>query len=177
MGNKKDQHCWRITKFSYTIEVRFLFSSVYYVVVLTVELVERNLFIIIVYSPNIITFLSQSYLFINLFNFVNLRSHRKQIPKSLTSSSIGDDLTKISLPSVLLFPYSALELGCSKGLSHIYLLFKYRNKFKSFSNSERANQETDPVARLIGVIRWYLTYTQQEKVLNSTTPLLTLLAR
>jgi len=69
----------------------------------------------------------------------------------ITQLSIGDDLTKISLPSVLLNPYSALELGCSKGLGHVYFLLK-------------ANQETDPIQRLLGIVRWYLTYTQQEKI-------------
>lgn len=42
----------------------------------------------------------------------------------ISQLSIGDDLTKISLPSALLFPYSALELGGSRGLSYIDILIK-----------------------------------------------------
>jgi len=65
--------------------------------------------------------------------------------------SIGDDLTKISIPSVLLYPYSGLELGASKFLSWIHLLLQ-------------ANKEDDPVKRLICVCRWFIAYTQKEKL-------------
>jgi len=68
----------------------------------------------------------------------------------ITQLSIGDDLTKISLPSALLFPYSGLELSAVRGISSIHYLL-------------RANRETDPIARMLGVVRWWLTYTQQEK--------------
>lgn len=36
----------------------------------------------------------------------------------------GQDLTKVSLPSVFLYPYSVLELGGLRFLSFIHLLLK-----------------------------------------------------
>jgi hypothetical protein len=65
--------------------------------------------------------------------------------------SIGEDLTKISIPSVLLFPYSALELGASRTLGFIDILL-------------RANRVEDPLQRFLEVCKWFLAFTQKEKL-------------
>jgi len=69
----------------------------------------------------------------------------------ITQLRVGDDLTKISLPSALLFPFSGLEIAAARVLNHIDILM-------------RANHEDDPMKRMLQVCRWYLTFTQQEKI-------------
>jgi len=69
----------------------------------------------------------------------------------ISQLTIGDDLTKISLPSVLLYPYSALEYGGFRALNHAHLLLK-------------ANREEDELQRFLGVVRWYLSHTKSERV-------------
>jgi len=68
----------------------------------------------------------------------------------ISQLSIGDEITKVSLPAVLLAPYSATELAAFRTLGYVHLLL-------------RANRETDPFRRFLCVLRWYLSYTQKEK--------------
>jgi len=73
------------------------------------------------------------------------------VAKSFISQlSVGQDLTRVSLPCVFLYPYSVLELGGSRLLSHIEYLYLL-------------NREKDPINRMIAVVRWYLTFTQRER--------------
>jgi len=64
--------------------------------------------------------------------------------------SIGEDLTKISIPSVLLCPYSALELAGLRALIFVDMLV-------------RASREEDPLKRFLGVLKFVIAYTQKEK--------------
>lgn len=64
--------------------------------------------------------------------------------------SIGQDLTKVSLPSLFLYPYSGLELAGVRGLLHVNYLLK-------------ANEEFDEVKRFLHIIRYFLTIHQKEK--------------
>jgi len=68
----------------------------------------------------------------------------------LSQLSVGQDLTKISLPAAFQYPYSALELGAHRCLNYCHLLFK-------------ANEEEDPLQRLLYALRWFLSCTQKEK--------------
>jgi len=73
------------------------------------------------------------------------------VAKSFISQlSIGQDLTKISLPAAFQYPYSALELGAVRCLSYCHLL-------------QKANKEEDPLQRLFCAVRWFLSCTQKEK--------------
>jgi hypothetical protein len=65
-------------------------------------------------------------------------------------SIIGADLTKVSLPSVFLSPFSSLELAGYRTLQHVDLLLK-------------ANEEFDPIKRFLHVLRYFLSITQKEK--------------
>lgn len=68
----------------------------------------------------------------------------------ISQLSIGQDLTKISLPAVFQYPYSALELGGHRFGSYCHLLYQ-------------ANKEDDPVDRLLCVAKWFLSATQKER--------------
>lgn len=68
----------------------------------------------------------------------------------ISQLSIGQDLTRVSLPSVFLYPYSALELAGARFLTYCNLLFE-------------VNREEDPLRRFLKVIRWLLACTQKEK--------------
>jgi len=71
--------------------------------------------------------------------------------KSLISQlSVGQDMTKISLPAVFLYPYSALELGCSRVVSHCDLLMG-------------AETKSETMDRFLSVLRWHLSFTKKEK--------------
>jgi len=73
------------------------------------------------------------------------------VAKSFISQlSIGQDLTKISLPAAFQYPYSALELGAHRSLSFSHLL-------------HQANKEEDPLKRILCTVRWFLSATQKEK--------------
>jgi len=73
------------------------------------------------------------------------------VAKSFISQlSIGQDLTKISLPAAFQYPYSALELGGHRNLSFVHLLYQ-------------ANKEEDPLQRLFCAVKWFLSNTQKEK--------------
>jgi len=73
------------------------------------------------------------------------------VAKSFISQlSVGQDLTKISLPAVFQYPYSALELGGHRSTSFCHLLYQ-------------ANKEEDPFNRMLCAVRWFLSSTQKEK--------------
>jgi len=73
------------------------------------------------------------------------------VAKSVISQlSIGQELTKVTLPSLFLYPYSELELGGYRSLQHIGLLLK-------------ANEEFDPLKRFLHVLRYFFSITQREK--------------
>lgn len=73
------------------------------------------------------------------------------VAKSFISQlSVGQDLTKISLPAVFQYPYSALELGGHRSTSYCHLLYQ-------------ANNEEDPLKRMLCAVRWFLSSTQKEK--------------
>jgi hypothetical protein len=73
------------------------------------------------------------------------------VAKSFISQlSVGQDLTKISLPAVFQYPYSALELGGHRSTSFCHLLYQ-------------ANNEEDPLKRMLCAVRWFLSSTQKEK--------------
>jgi len=63
--------------------------------------------------------------------------------------SIGQDLTKVSLPSVFIYPYSALEIGGSRSLQYFSLL-------------QQAVEQSDPVKRMLGVTCYYISQTKRE---------------
>jgi len=65
--------------------------------------------------------------------------------------TIGDDLTKISIPSALLCPYSALELAAVRALRYFDLMLK-------------ANKIEDPLQRFLAIVKWYLAYNPKEKL-------------
>eukprot|EP01119_Soliformovum_irregulare_P023366 TRINITY_DN814_c0_g1_i1.p1 TRINITY_DN814_c0_g1~~TRINITY_DN814_c0_g1_i1.p1 ORF type:complete len:394 (+),score=100.97 TRINITY_DN814_c0_g1_i1:121-1302(+) len=71
--------------------------------------------------------------------------------KSLISQlSVGQDLTRVSLPAIFLHPFSALEVGGARVLNHCDLLVGVENK-------------SEPVDRFLGVLRWHLSLTKKEK--------------
>jgi len=71
--------------------------------------------------------------------------------KSFVSQlSVGQDLTKVSMPAIFLNPYSILELGGSKTLAFSSLLLE-------------ANHKKDPLERMTAVLRWYLSWTRKER--------------
>jgi hypothetical protein len=61
----------------------------------------------------------------------------------------GQDLTRVSLPAVLLHPYSMLEVIGYRELTYFELLLDL-------------NKEPDPMQRMILVLRWILSTIQQE---------------
>jgi len=69
----------------------------------------------------------------------------------ISQLSIGQELSKVSMPAVILSPYSAIELAGYRGLSFIHILLE-------------ANIERDPFRRFLFVLKWYLSYTQKEKM-------------
>lgn len=73
------------------------------------------------------------------------------VAKSFISQlSVGQDLTKVSLPSVFLYPFSMLELGSARFLPYFDLLIE-------------ASKQTDPFERFLGVVKYFLTLTQKER--------------
>jgi len=77
---------------------------------------------------------------INLFSV--LRSFVSQL-------SPGQELTKVSLPSELCHPFSMLELVAFRELQLFHILFEI-------------NQETDPLARFLAVVKWNLGLVREE---------------
>lgn len=74
------------------------------------------------------------------------------IAKSFVSQlSIGQDLSKMSMPAAFLYPYSALELGAVRAVTYIDLLLQ-------------ASRESDPTERLLQIVRYFLTRTPKEKL-------------
>jgi hypothetical protein len=72
------------------------------------------------------------------------------VVKSFVSQlKIGQDLTKVSLPAVLLYPFSMLET------------FGYRET-GSFDQLFELNKEDRPLERLLTVVKWHLGVIQQE---------------
>eukprot|EP01103_Thecamoeba_quadrilineata_P007459 TRINITY_DN17335_c0_g1_i1.p1 TRINITY_DN17335_c0_g1~~TRINITY_DN17335_c0_g1_i1.p1 ORF type:complete len:424 (+),score=76.37 TRINITY_DN17335_c0_g1_i1:89-1360(+) len=70
--------------------------------------------------------------------------------KSLLSQlRVGQDMTKVSLPSVLLRPYSMIEEFGSRTLGHIPILYK-------------STTQTDALERMITVVSWVLSTTRDE---------------
>eukprot|EP01100_Stratorugosa_tubuloviscum_P014605 TRINITY_DN791_c2_g1_i1.p1 TRINITY_DN791_c2_g1~~TRINITY_DN791_c2_g1_i1.p1 ORF type:complete len:404 (-),score=195.43 TRINITY_DN791_c2_g1_i1:88-1299(-) len=63
---------------------------------------------------------------------------------------IGQDITRVALPSIFLAPYSLLEVAAYRMLSHIDILYE-------------ASEKQDRFSRLIGVVRWFLSFVEQEK--------------
>lgn len=68
----------------------------------------------------------------------------------LSQLSIGQDLTKVSLPAAFQYPYSALELGAFRSLAHCTTLYS-------------ADNDTDPLQRFLNCLRWLLSATQREQ--------------
>jgi len=73
------------------------------------------------------------------------------VAKSVISQlSIGQELSRVTLPSLFLCPFSFLELAGYRSLQHIGLLLK-------------ANEEFDPVKRMLHIVRYFFSITQREK--------------
>jgi len=71
--------------------------------------------------------------------------------KSLISQlSVGQDLTRVSLPAIFLHPFSALEVGGARVLNHCDLLVGVENK-------------SEPMDRFLTILRWHLSVTKKEK--------------
>ncbi|KAF2078558.1 hypothetical protein CYY_000181 [Polysphondylium violaceum] len=67
------------------------------------------------------------------------------VVKSFISQlSIGQELTKVSMPSIFLMPYSILELAASRYLKYIHLLIS-------------AQHEADPVRRMSIIIQYFFS--------------------
>ncbi|EGC29631.1 hypothetical protein DICPUDRAFT_42591, partial [Dictyostelium purpureum] len=67
------------------------------------------------------------------------------VVKSFISNlSIGQELTKVSMPSIFLMPYSILELAASRHLKYIHLLIS-------------AQHEEDPLKRMAIVIQYFFS--------------------
>eukprot|EP01088_Endostelium_zonatum_P012332 TRINITY_DN26522_c0_g1_i1.p1 TRINITY_DN26522_c0_g1~~TRINITY_DN26522_c0_g1_i1.p1 ORF type:complete len:418 (+),score=93.80 TRINITY_DN26522_c0_g1_i1:100-1353(+) len=62
---------------------------------------------------------------------------------------VGQDMTRVSLPCVFLRPYSLLEEVASRNFSHFPILFD-------------APKTTDPLLRMLLVIKWLITTAKQE---------------
>ncbi len=45
----------------------------------------------------------------------------------ISQLTVGEEITKVSLPAVLLSPYSAIELAAYRGLSFIHVLLQYES--------------------------------------------------
>jgi len=74
------------------------------------------------------------------------------VAKSFISQlSVGQDLTKVSLPAVFLYPYSALEMISARYLQRFHLLLSCR-------------VQSDPVERMLCVVKWFVTAMQKEKL-------------
>lgn len=69
----------------------------------------------------------------------------------ITQLSIGQDMTRVSLPSVFLYPYSILELGGDRALSFAHTLME-------------ANRETDSLKRMICIVKWFFSFTQKDRM-------------
>eukprot|EP01116_Phalansterium_solitarium_P014639 TRINITY_DN323_c0_g1_i1.p1 TRINITY_DN323_c0_g1~~TRINITY_DN323_c0_g1_i1.p1 ORF type:complete len:439 (-),score=194.21 TRINITY_DN323_c0_g1_i1:968-2284(-) len=69
----------------------------------------------------------------------------------ISSLSIGQDMTRVSLPAIFFLPYSNLEMVASRTLGY-------------FDFALRANRETDPEARLLHIVRWMLALTKKENI-------------
>ena len=67
----------------------------------------------------------------------------------LTFGRPGQDLTRVSLPAVLLYPYSLLEVIGYRELTFFEVLLQL-------------NKEEDPLQRTLIVIKWLLCTIQQE---------------
>ncbi|KAN0014392.1 hypothetical protein ACTFIV_003340 [Dictyostelium citrinum] len=67
------------------------------------------------------------------------------VVKSFISQlSIGQELTKVSMPSIFLMPYSILELAASRHLKYIHLLIS-------------AQHEEDPLKRMAIIIQYFFS--------------------
>jgi len=62
---------------------------------------------------------------------------------------VGQDMTRVSLPCVFLRPYSLLEEVASRNFSHFPVLFE-------------VTKQSDPLIRILLVIRWLITTAKQE---------------
>jgi len=61
----------------------------------------------------------------------------------------GQDLTRVSIPAIMLFPFSMLEVVAWRELSYFELLLA-------------SNQIEDPLDRFMSVLRWFISTIQQE---------------
>eukprot|EP01117_Protostelium_nocturnum_P006323 TRINITY_DN2282_c0_g1_i2.p1 TRINITY_DN2282_c0_g1~~TRINITY_DN2282_c0_g1_i2.p1 ORF type:complete len:716 (-),score=260.67 TRINITY_DN2282_c0_g1_i2:118-2265(-) len=67
----------------------------------------------------------------------------------ISEVKIGQDMTRVSLPATLLYPFSMLEVFSARELGVFHLLFPL-------------NTEEDPYLRMLQVVRWSLGFIQQE---------------
>jgi len=72
------------------------------------------------------------------------------VVKSFISQlKVGQDLTRVSLPSIFLRPYSILEEFGTRNLAQIQLLYKLQT-------------QTDPLQRMLSVVSWVISTTKAE---------------
>eukprot|EP01102_Stenamoeba_stenopodia_P014346 TRINITY_DN474_c0_g5_i2.p2 TRINITY_DN474_c0_g5~~TRINITY_DN474_c0_g5_i2.p2 ORF type:complete len:120 (+),score=13.95 TRINITY_DN474_c0_g5_i2:52-411(+) len=72
------------------------------------------------------------------------------VAKSFISQlRVGQDLTKVSLPSVFLLPYSLLEEYASRTAGRLHLLFDLE-------------KDQDPVTRMLRVVAWHISIFKNE---------------
>jgi len=67
----------------------------------------------------------------------------------ISEVKVGQDMTRVSLPATLLYPFSMLEVFSARELGVFHLLFKL-------------NTEEDPFQRMLQVVRWSLGFIQKE---------------
>jgi len=67
----------------------------------------------------------------------------------ISEVKVGQDMTRVSLPATLLYPFSMLEVFSARELGVFHLLFKL-------------NTEDDPFQRMLQVVRWSLGFIQKE---------------
>ncbi|PRP77945.1 oxysterol binding family protein, member 7 [Planoprotostelium fungivorum] len=67
----------------------------------------------------------------------------------LSDLKIGQDMTRVSLPATLLYPFSMLEVFSARELGVFHLLFDL-------------NKIEDPYQRMLQVVRWSLGFIQKE---------------
>lgn len=78
------------------------------------------------------------------------------ISSFISQLQIGQDLTRVSLPAVLLHPFSMLEVMGYREIGY-------------FEQLLAVNEEEDPLNRFLIVLRWYLSTVQQETFYKKVT--------
>ncbi len=91
----------------------------------------------------------------------------------ISNLSIGQDVTRISLPALFLRPYSLLEVFGGRALEYFDIIYRYlRNYWHNhvrliFLN--RIPSLEKPEDRLLNVVFWHLSFCRQESKQVRTT--------